>query len=343
MQSSSLLENYIHQIQIRRQFFLYSIFKELKCYVKCSYEAAARELPDFLQDLETTYLTKRTAMLQGQGKTVDYNDTYSLRQLRVERPQLDGTLFRERRNTVHLVFEPSNFKYNLMINEALDTSMWPDVEERYDTIRKRLGLSGFEWSKIPDIKFHLWFSTVIGVITADHQFVVALRSGLQAIKDNNPDDSFFRASMSAAEGMLRPVDSESPPPSDLPSPFKTAERALEYELGLTAGDHYLREDIELISMCFDTHRYQPLAVFFLQLRSIGFEGVLKHWAMAHDRHENYALFPVAATAQSFALLLKDEVRYEGRRIKLFSNHQKIGATLTGIRFLGMDAMGSALV
>jgi hypothetical protein len=310
--------------------------------IRCKYEDKARKLPDPLQALEHDYLPYREAQLKELGRTVDPNDTYSLRQMRVERPQQKYKDGGDRINTIELVFEPSNFKYNLMINEALDKPLITSKGQK-TTIRQVFCLDHFDWSEIPKIPFHLWFSTVVGVVTSDHQFVLAIRSGMQAIRDSDTDESAFRASMSCAEGMLRPVDIETNLPYEIPSPFITAKRALWRELGLSIEkDHYLLSDVKLISLCFDTFRYQPLAVFLLELKSLKFDEVHYHWTMAPDRHENIAVIPIPVKPYSFAELLHGEFKYEGLQVRLFSNHQQIGVLLTGCKLFGPNGMARAL-
>lgn len=306
--------------------------------IRTVYDETARQFPPALRDLEYDYLPYRKEQLENEGRTVDYNDTYSLRKIRIERPQVPGSSGFDRRNTIELQFEPSNFKYNLMVNEALDKALLTATDGKKCTIRQYLGLESFDWSEIPNIPIHMWFSTVVGVVTADNQFVLALRSGMQAIRDSSTDANIWRASMSCAEGMLRPVDSE----NGLPSPFKTAERALYRELGLRVGEHYVSTDLQLIAMCFDTFRYQPLAVFLLELPGSSFQDVQQCWMIAPDRHENVGIIPIEAGRYDFADLLVGRKFHEGRKIILFSNHQKVGVVLTGCKLFKVGPMTKAL-
>lgn len=306
--------------------------------MRTTYSETERQFPPKLRDLEYSYLPHIKEKLEREGRTVDYNDTYSLHRIRVERPQILDNAIYDRKNTLDLQFEPSNFKYNLMINEALDKAILMGEDGKYHTIRQFLKLDIFEWSEIPKIPFHMWFSTIVGVITADNQFVLALRSGMQAIRDSSEDINTWRASMSCAEGMLRPVDSE----NGLPSPFKTAERALYRELGLRVGEHYISTDLQLIGMCFDLFRFQPLAVFFLKLSNMSFQDVQRNWMIAPDRHENAEIIPVGTNVYDFADLLVSRKFHKERKITLFSNHQKVGVALVGCKLFGVKSFTNAL-
>jgi hypothetical protein len=92
-------------------------------------------------------------------------------------------------------------------------------------------LGSFEWSKLKDVPFHMWFATTTGVITADNQLVVSIRSGMQAVSTPDLPPNTLAAAMSCAEGMLRPSDAYGGIESQ-PSPFITACRSLQDELGL---------------------------------------------------------------------------------------------------------------
>lgn len=300
----------------------------------------AQRLPQAIEELEYTYLNQRVAQLRASGRTVDFNDTYSLRGISIRRPQELSDRWRDRRNTIEFSFEPSNFKSNLMVNEALDQNLM-NVGGQVTSLRAFLGLNSFDWSKLPDLPLHMWFSTVVSVVTSDNMFVIALRSGFQMIGSGAPNQSVMRASVSAAEGMLRPTDSDTEPPNEFPSPFKTAERALWRELGLVAGEHYILRDLSMIAMCFDTKRYQPLAVFYVEV-PVSFQEVKECWSMAPDNHENAALLPVPMTPPDVAQLLTGTRTYEDKCVELFSNHQKVGALLAACKRFGIRTMSRTL-
>lgn len=306
----------------------------------CRFVPDAKRLPETVEALKHTYLPEYEEEQRARNRTIDYNDTYGLRGIRVRRPQSEADLWRDRRNTIECLFEPSNFKFNLIANEALDKKLIVD-QGKAVTVREHLGLAGFDWASLPEIPIHMWFSTVTGVRTSDDKFVVAIRSGLQLIGAESGLSDSVRASMSAAEGMLRPVDSLTLLPQELPSPFKTSERSIQKELGLVPGEHYMSSDLELIGMCFDTQRYQPLGVFYIAL-PVPFSVVLEAWKVADDHHENSALLPIGVGANEFADLLQGKVRRNDLRVELFSNHQRVGVLLTACRVFGFRLMRDIL-
>ena len=306
--------------------------------IVCHFDSVHRKLPPDLDELETDYLPVRVRQLKEQKKTVDFNDHYALRSLRIERPQESGN----RKNRPELRFEPSNFKYYLMVNEALDKQLLQD-DHALTSIRSRhlARFEPFQWSNLESVPFHMWFATVTAVITAERQLVVAIRSELQAITDGQHRSDQWRAAMSCAEGMLRPVDSRCSPPSEDPSPFCTAARSLQDELGIVRGKHVSESDLRLLGIGFDTLRFQPIGVFTVDL-ALGFMDVFKLWQTAKDRQENYTLLPVPLTPRDVAHLLNGQVRHEDRPVRLFSNHQQLGVLLAGIHHLGYSAMSGAL-
>ena len=87
------------------------------------FESHPRPIPADIQELESTYLDKRVAALRAEGKTVDFNDRYALKSIRIERPQAEDG---KRRNRPEFIFEPTNFKYYLMVNDCLDAPLLPE-------------------------------------------------------------------------------------------------------------------------------------------------------------------------------------------------------------------------
>lgn len=307
--------------------------------VASTFTEVKRELPPDVLRLQEIYVPHRVAELKNSGLTVDFNDTYSLRAIRIERPQEAGI----RRNRPVFCFEPSNFKYYIGVNEILDEPLL-DFKEGANTIRARyLGeYSSFEWSELGSIPIHMWFATVTAVI-AGGQLVVAIRSGMQSITDGvDGSHERWRGAMSCAEGMLRPVDSRTRYPHEEPSPFSTALRGLEDELGLKSGSHFTESDVQFLGLGFDTKRFQPVGVFLLEIRNMGFMDVYESWQSAKDRQENKTLIGVPVTSQDLAELMLGQVQYEGRPVHLFSNHQQLGAFLTASHVLGAPAMTTAL-
>lgn len=309
--------------------------------VDCTWEPLPLKLAPELAQLEFSYLPRKLEQLRAQGKTVDLNDGYALKSVRISRPQV--SLLHspvERHNRPAFTFYPTNFKYYLMLNDALDLP----ILEKADSIRARFipSLRAFEWSELPDLPIHSWMGTVCAVLTPSHQLVLALRSGLQAITDRQEPYHFWRAAMSCAEGMLRPKDSLSPPPAETPSPFLTAFRALEDELGLRKGEHYLEREVKLIGLAFDKKRCQPVAVFLLELPGTDFKGVVECWQTAKDRQENAALIPIAVEPKALADLLTGKHKHDGKPVLLFSNHQELGVLLTGLYISGAPGMRRAL-
>mgnify|MGYP006297041337 FL=1 len=293
--------------------------------IECRFEPRPRALPADLQELEFSFYPRLEAQLKAQGKTVDDNQLYGLRAVRIERPQQQG----RRHNRPELVFEPTRFRYYLMINSSLDSPLLPELEGNPTSIQQRynLALSNFQWSDVKEIPIHQWFATVTGVITNDNQLVIAIRSEMQNISDSAGGDAWHRASLSCAEGMLRPTDSKTPLPVETPSPFKTVFRALGDELGLKLGKHYMEQQVKFIALGYDKKRCQPVGVFYLELEGLGFLDVYNSWEMAKDRHENMTLMPVAVEPKSVANLLLGKITYDKKPVRLFSNHQQMGTLL----------------
>jgi hypothetical protein len=308
--------------------------------IECQFEPQQRVLPADLQELEFSYYPERKFRLESQGRIVDDNELYSLKSIRIARPQQQG----RRRNQPELVFEPTYFRYYLMTNHSLDDLLLPGLEGGPVSIRQRhnLDLSSFQWSDVKKIPLHQWFATVTGVITSNNQLVIPIRSEMQAIHEPAGGSTWHRASLSCAEGMLRPTDSKTPPPVETPSPFETVFRALEDELGLKRGEHYTEPQVKLIGIGYDKKRCQPIGIFCLELEKPGFLDVYNCWKMAKDRHENMTLMPVAMEPKSVANLLLGRLTYEKRPVHLFSNHQKIGTLLVAFHRLGVKALTDAL-
>lgn len=305
-------------------------------------ELQARKLPADLQALEFSHLPKRESMLKSQGKTVDFNDGYSLKSIRIERPQRQGG---ERHNRPELVFEPTNFRYYLMTNDCLDDLLLPQLTGDFISIRQRyrLDFSSFQWTDIEKIPLHQWFMTVTGVITSDNMLVIPIRSKMQAISEDAGGDTWHRASLSCGEGMLRPIDSTtSPSRIKMPSPFETVFRALEDELGLNCGEHYIKSQVKLLGIGYDKKRSQPVGVFCLKLETLGFPDVCDCWETAKDKHENLILRPVAIGPEPMAELLLGKLSYSGKPVRLFSNQQELGALLVGFHRLGIRSLTDAL-
>lgn len=304
--------------------------------VQCAFRKERRAWPEEVAELEFSYLPRRLALLRESGRTADLNETYSLHSLRITRPQ---TMLGDRSNRPVLEFEPSNFARYLTGNDALDK---PLLDGGRRTIREsyQLELEQFDWSQLPGLPVDPWFATVTAVITRDHQLVIALRSGMQAIRDKEHAKS-WRASMSTAEGMLRPRDSTTPTPIETPSPFCTAIRALDHELGLQNGRHFMERDIGLIALGFDVKRLQPVGIFTITV-AMDFIDVHSCWTQASDRHENAAVIPVPFEARAMARLLRGELQYEGKPVTLFSNHQEIGAFATAIASFGLSPLENEL-
>ena len=63
---------------------------------------------------------------------------------------------------------------------------------------------------------------------------------------------------------------------------------------------------------------------------------------AQDRQENKTLIPVAVEPSSMVRLLLGEIPYENKPVRLFSNHQQLGAFLVASHRLGSEALSRAL-
>lgn len=307
--------------------------------VTTHYRSTERPLPDDLRELEFDYLARKVSASRSAGKGTDFNNNFALRELRIERLDRDGV----RSNRPILTFEPSNYKYYLMCNDALDLPLLAAGADRLESIRERhlTGTVPFDWANLPSIPLHMWFATVTGVVTSDRQFAVALRSNMQGIEDSRTQ-GVSRGAMSAAEGMFWPADSRSQGPSLEPSPFKTAIRALYDELGLVVGQHFSEYEVKLLALGFDLKRYQPVGVFFVELPRTPFRELHGRWQIAPDHHENKDIVGIAATSEDLVDLLVGKQRYDNRPIELFSNHQQFGVVATSLYLFGDQATETAL-
>lgn len=303
--------------------------------VPCYYTASARQINQDLLPLEHDLLPKKVARLTDLRRTVDFNDLYGLSEISFIRPQKNGS----RTNAPKLTFEPTNFRFYLMINDSLDEPIYPGRRSIRDQLRLRL--SDFHWSMIREFPFHLWFATVTAVLTKDDQIVIPIRSRTQAIQDKAIPNT-WPVSMSCVEGMLRPKDSSTGTPDGIPSPFYTVRRALKDELGLESGTHFRLSDIRLLALAFDKRRCQPVGVFFVYLPDTTFMDVYECWQHAADRIENQTIYPMAKTPDAFARLLCGKQTYQGKPLILFSNHQELGALLTAFHLFGVSSFRRVL-
>ena len=298
---------------------------------------AGKTIPSELEEYYSQNLTKLVDEKLNQGKALTNGKGYSLKRIIIQK---DAMTQGGRKIRPHLVFEPAEYFQQLMFSERLDT---PNLINNSNTIRDLLQVDfkTFDWPMIEEISIPQRFANVVGLILPishdnpdDLCMVVAIRSN-QALVSANDDKSYYQASMSCAEGMLRPDDAEYGKSDRYPpSPFNTAIRALKEELNVNMGQHFLEKDVEMLSLAYDSNRCQPVAVFKVQTHLLSFEELVTNWLRAKDRNENRDILPLMLNKSEFTQFLNGEIYYDGKPIKMFSNHQLLGACVVGKHYLG---------
>lgn len=300
----------------------------------CTYSEQGRFIPSEIERLSQLYLPKRLEELKTANRLVDQNKKYSLQSLTFSRPQQsDGK--RVVRPT--LKFEPSDYFLYLCQNAVLNKPLI-ETEQGFVSIRERFGLdfSDFDWHDLPRLPIHCPFGTCTMVITSDRKLIIPLRGGYVGIRGSHDSDDFHQASLSCAEGMLRPEDAEKRD-GGKPSPFLTVYRALGEELNLQSNEQYDPMNVKLLAFGFDKQRAQPIGIFLIRLDSLTFDQAFKLWERAPHRMENKTIIPVPEEPDAIEGLMKGEMTLQDhRKVILFSNHQQFGVSIVSRYLFGNE-------
>ncbi len=236
-----------------------------------------------------------------------------------------------RHRVYNLTTRPTDFYSFVFPNLALDEPI--QVEGRETTARAALGLSPEQLhiDNLPNLACHFRIGVGAVLITSDNQVVVSIRSQHQLIAGG------MRYHLSAAVGMLRPVDER----DGEPSPFLTCTRALKDELGLRDGEHFdMEADVRCIAIGMDVLRAQPYFLFFVRTPSTPFMSIRKQWQLeAEDRHENRDVVGLPWTAEVARSLAAGELRYRSDTVGAASNHARFGYTIAALHQFGTAAVG----
>lgn len=294
--------------------------------VPCSYDPHA-SLPQELKDYYIKNIDDRIEYLRNvKRKSVTNGNGYGLKSINIDKGQLSSG---GRYHWPNLVFEPAEYFHQVMFSERLDDKKLITIKGQEKSIREYSGIdfSSFSWGDVERIPFPQRFANVVGLVVPYKKtqpdkkcLIIAIRSDQTFVSEDG--DEFWQASMSCAEGMLRPDDAgmnENKPPT----PFNTAARSLEQELGVSSSMY--SETIKMVALGYDSRRCQPVAVFSLETNDIDFDDVFKLWQRAEDRNENRDILPIPINHKELNLLINSNYLYKDKPLKLFSNHQLLGA------------------
>lgn len=290
--------------------------------LRCTYQDEMVALPPELESIRLVYLEEKRSQARKHGITLDNNQSYSLQSLSVSREQ-NTRGFRHNIYTLNLC--PTDYFHFIFPNLALDEDI--DIDGHATTPRQHLNLSHriVRFENLTHFPIHHKVGTGTIFITQDNQVVISIRSNLQFVVGGT---SYH---LSAAEGMLRPVDEV----DGVPSPFLTVARALEDELGLQADVDYKVEDIRCIGITLDTLRAQPFCMFYVESKAITFKQLKQKWLLdAIDRHENRDIIGRGWNEHIANDLIDEQLTYNGEQIGPSSNHAQIGYKLAALHKFG---------
>lgn len=295
--------------------------------VLCDIETAS-DIPPELVGYYTANVETRVDALRKQGNAVTNGKGYGLKRIVIDKDQREGG---GRYSWPNLIFEPTEYFHQVMFSERLDEPALIKAQGRDVSIREFSGVDfeSFCWDDVARIPFPQRFACGIGLILPKSKdqpekrcMVIGIRTDQAFVSEDTKE--YWQASLSCAEGMVRPDDAGGSD-DEAPSPFNTAVRALHEELGLTENDHYSSGDIVLICLGYDTQRCQPVAIFKVETSEIDFSDIIPLWEKAPDRKENKIILPVMLSGREFSSLLNNNISYKDKNVKLFSNHQLLGA------------------
>ncbi len=294
------------------------------------------KIPQYLNNYFKQNINKHVKEELANGKAITNGKGYGLRKIIIQKDQDPKG---GRRTRPHLIFENAEYYHQLMFSERLDTQNLINGKSIRNTFA--INFNNFDWSMVEKIPIPQRFANVIGVILPvsrekphDLCLVIAIRSTQSLVRDK-ANKNCIQASLSCAEGMLRPDDAE-PKMNErfAPSPFNTAIRSLKEELNVEIGIDFLEKDLKMLALGYDSNRCQPVAVFNVKTVQISFVELIDKWLKAKDRHENRDLIPIRLNLTEYRKFLKGDICYENSPVKLFSNHQLLGACVIGKYYFG---------
>lgn len=274
--------------------------------------------------------------LRKRRKSVEINKGYSLHAVQIDKIQIDGV--RGRMHIPSFEFEATDYTFQIAFGERINLAAAISWNNRTWSIRDYIeefhGVSfeHFDWSTIFEVPIPQRFANVVGVVcnfsnsdpSKGKALVCALRSKAMAVSSDAIENDTWLATMSCAEGMLRPDDAYFTDGA-APSPFQTAKRALQTELGLQPGVHFSEIDLRMLALAYDSNRCQPVACFLVELQNLDYEMIENLWNTgAEDNNESPAIFPVPLNPSALSSLLRGDFLWGNRPVLMFSNHQQIG-------------------
>jgi hypothetical protein len=317
------LVDYLEIPDIRVEYPLVGAKALSKDELLCDYVDAPVELPPMLEQQRQRYIEQITAKARENAQTLDNNLSYSAHGLSISRDQ-NALGFRQNIYTLHL--RPTDYFHFIFPNLVLDNPI--KVANETTTPREVLGIEKdqLRFDQLTQFQCHFKVGVDTIFITSDNQIVVSIRSNLQFVVGG------AAYHLSAAEGMLRPVDQI----EGKPSPFSTSIRSLQDELGLIAGVDYDPDDLRCIAIAMDTLRAQPVCMFYIRSRSITFKDLKQKWQLeAVDKHENSDIIGRGWNTETARLLIDGQLDYKGALIRWSSNHAQLGYRIAALHEFGM--------
>lgn len=292
---------------------------------RCVYEDVWTPLPDRLTVTKEHYIDRKRKEAIKDGITFDNNLSYSLHTVSVEREQgVSG--YRRNRYTLHL--RPTDYFSFVFPNLSLDETI--EIGDNKTTPREVLGLAHHRMriENLVDYPCHFHIGTGTVFITSDNRIAISIRSRLQFVVGGS------KYHLSAAEGMLRPVDEQN---GEI-SPFLTSIRSLEDELGLERGVDFIEDDIRCLGLLLDTLRAQPFCSFYVRSNLISFNELRDKWQLqAKDKHENKDVIGMDWNEDTARILIRGCLDHLGTLVEVASNHAQSGFMLAALHEFGEAA------
>lgn len=285
-------------------------------------------LPEQLQTLQQDYLHRRRKEAHQQGTTFDNNLSYSLHDIVVSRDQ-DSEGRRQRIYTLRIC--PTDYYNFVFPNLILDEPII--IQKEQTTLRHYLGMEHdkLRLENLSSYACHFKLGAGTVFITKDNRIVFSIRSHRQFVVGGT------KYHLSAAEGVLRPVDEE----NGHFSPFLTSIRALEEELGLERDVDFATSDLRCLGFLIDTLRAQPFFIFYVRSQTIDFDTLKSKWVLeALDRHENLDIIGLPWNVSTAKDILDGKFVYQGTLLEAASNHAQSGFKLASLHEFGNITLNS---
>lgn len=296
----------------------------------------SKTLPDPLQLYYRDNIEKFIKDLRNKRKSVEINKGYSLHAVQIDKIQIDGAI--GRKHIPSFEFEETDYTFQIAFGERINLDGTISRNNRNYSIREYIeefhavSFEHFDWSTIFEIPIPQRFANSVGVVcnwsnsdpSKGKALICALRSKAMAVSSESIDSDTWLATMSCAEGMLRPDDAYFTEGA-APTPFQTAKRALQTELGLQPGVHFSENDLRMLALAYDSNRCQPVASFLIELQNMDYEMIEDLWNTgAEDNNESPAIFPVPLNPNALSSLLRGDFAWSNHPVTMFSNQQQIG-------------------